>query len=155
MLMPGGGPGPQYTGKPERTLKSLAADLEFWGVDPESHRDDLQGLRIALQQAKRELGGDKGYDFSMYSDEQLTDNYHYTVFPNISFSMKPDGCIWLRATPHPTDPQKCYFDMWYPDTFPAGLERVLLELDEGLGVGRAPGRTPDRYRRRGVVWPGY
>ena len=120
MLMPGGGPGPQYTGKPERTLKSLAADLEFWGVDPESHRDDLQGLRIALQQAKRELGGDKGYDFSMYSDEQLTDNYHYTVFPNISFSMKPDGCIWLRATPHPTDPQKCYFDMWYLTLFPQG-----------------------------------
>ena len=90
------------------------------GVDPESHRDDLQGLRIALQQAKRELGGDKGYDFSMYSDEQLTDNYHYTVFPNISFSMKPDGCIWLRATPHPTDPQKCYFDMWYLTLFPQG-----------------------------------
>ena len=77
-------------------------------------------LRIALQQAKRERGADKGYDFSMYSDEQLTDNYHYTVFPNISFSMKPDGCIWLRATPHPTDPQKCYFDMWYLTLFPEG-----------------------------------
>jgi phenylpropionate dioxygenase-like ring-hydroxylating dioxygenase large terminal subunit len=120
MLMPGGGPGPQYQGKPERTLKSLGPDLEFWELDPAPYVDDLPSLRTALQRRKRELGASKGYDFSAYSDEQLTDNYHYTVFPNISFSMKPDGCIWLRATPHPTDPQRCYFDMWYLTLFPEG-----------------------------------
>ncbi|MDX2381322.1 MAG: aromatic ring-hydroxylating dioxygenase subunit alpha [Acidimicrobiia bacterium] len=120
MLMPGGGPGPHYEGKPDRTLKSLGADLEFWDLDPDDFRDDLGGLRPALQDRKRELGESKGYDFSSYSDEQLTDHYHYTVFPNISFSMKPDGCIWLRATPHPTDPQKCVFDMWYLTLFPSG-----------------------------------
>jgi|TARA_R110002110_G_scaffold58663_4_gene166791 phenylpropionate dioxygenase-like ring-hydroxylating dioxygenase large terminal subunit len=125
MLMPGGGPGPQYSGKPERTLKSLAADLSFWGVDGEQYRDDLPELRSAIQQAKRRLGSEKGYDFSRYSDEQLTDNYHYTVFPNISFSMKPDGCIWLRATPHPTDPQKCFFDMWYLTLFPEGSKEYF------------------------------
>ncbi|MEL6890625.1 MAG: aromatic ring-hydroxylating dioxygenase subunit alpha [Actinomycetota bacterium] len=122
MLMPGGGPGPQYEGKPDRTLKSLGADLEFWEVDPEPYLDDLPSLRLALQQAKRERGAEKGYDFSGYSDEQLTDNYHYTVFPNISFSMKPDGCIWLRGTPHPTDPEKCIFDMWYLTAFPEGVK---------------------------------
>jgi phenylpropionate dioxygenase-like ring-hydroxylating dioxygenase large terminal subunit len=121
MLMPGGGPGPQYTGAPERTLKSLGPDLEFWDLDPERFRDDLSSLRQALQQRKRELGESKGYDFSSYSDEQLTDHYHYTVFPNISFSMKPDGCIWLRAAPHPTDPQRCLFDMWYLTLFPRGV----------------------------------
>jgi phenylpropionate dioxygenase-like ring-hydroxylating dioxygenase large terminal subunit len=121
MLMPGGGPGPQYRGRPERTIKSLGPDLEFWDVDPEPYLDDLPGLRPALQRAKRELGESKGYDFSAYSDEQLTDNYHYTVFPNISFSMKPDGCIWLRGSPHPTDPEKCVFDMWYLTLFPEGV----------------------------------
>jgi phenylpropionate dioxygenase-like ring-hydroxylating dioxygenase large terminal subunit len=120
MLMPGGGPGPQYRGKPDRTLASLAADLEFWDVDPEPFRTNLPALRAALQEAKRRLGPTKGYNFDRFSDEQLTDHYHYTVFPNISFSMKPDGCIWLRATPHPTDPQKCYFDMWYLTRFPQG-----------------------------------
>jgi phenylpropionate dioxygenase-like ring-hydroxylating dioxygenase large terminal subunit len=121
MLMPGGGPGPQYQGKPDRTFKSLGQDLEFWELDGEPFRDNLPGLREALQQRKRELGSAKGYDFSQYSDEQLTDNYHYTVFPNISFSMKPDGCIWLRGTPHPTDPTKCIFDMWYLTLFPEGV----------------------------------
>jgi len=120
MLMPGGAPGPQYRGRPDRTLALMGPDLEFWELDPEPHLDDLSGLREAFQRRKRELGASKGYDFSRYSDEQLTDNYHYTVFPNISFSMKPDGCIWLRAAPHPTDPEKCIFDMWYLTLFPEG-----------------------------------
>ena len=54
------------------------------------------------------------------SDAEMMDSIDYTVFPNISFSMKPDGCIWLRATPYPGDPQKCYFDMWYLTLFPEG-----------------------------------
>ena len=120
MLMPGGGPGPQYRGRADRTLKLMGPDLEFWELDPEPYVDDLSGLREAFQRRKRELGASKGYDFSRYSDEQLTDNYHYTVFPNISFSMKPDGCIWLRAAPHPTDAEKCIFDMWYLTLFPEG-----------------------------------
>jgi hypothetical protein len=120
MLMPGGGPGPQYRGKADRTFKGLEQELAFWELDPEPYRDDLPGLRIALQRRKRELGASKGYDFSEYSDEQLTDNYHYTVFPNLSFSMKPDGCIFLRANPHPTDPTRCLFDMWYLTLFPEG-----------------------------------
>ena len=45
------------------------------------------------------------------------------IFPNISFSLKPDGCIWLRADPHPTDPERCYFDMWYFTWFPEGVDR--------------------------------
>ena len=120
MLMPGGGPGPHYQGSPDRAFARLAEDFEFWEFDPEPYRNNLPGLRAALQCRKRELGASKGYDFSSYSDEQLTDHYHYTVFPNVSFSMKPDGCIWLRSAPHPADPEKCVFDMWYLTLFPEG-----------------------------------
>ena len=52
MLMPGGAPGPQYQGKPERTIKSLGADLEFWELDPEPYLDDLPSLRTALAAAQ-------------------------------------------------------------------------------------------------------
>ena len=55
MLMPGGAPGPQYQGKPERTIKSLGPDLEFWELDPEPYLADLPSLRTALQQRKRAL----------------------------------------------------------------------------------------------------
>jgi phenylpropionate dioxygenase-like ring-hydroxylating dioxygenase large terminal subunit len=121
MLMPGGGPGPQFRGKADRTFQSFKQEFEFWEFDAEPYRNNLAGLRVALQQRKRELGASKGYDFSNYTNEQLTDHYHYTVFPNLSFSMKPDGCIFLRATPHPTDPEKCVFDMWYLTQFPEGV----------------------------------
>jgi hypothetical protein len=123
--MPGGGPGPHFNGKADRTFKSFAHDFEFWEFDAEPYRENLGGLRQALQQRKRELGASKGYDFSSYSDEQLTDHYHYTVFPSISFSMKPDGCIWLRGSPHPTDPTKCIFDMWYLTLFPEGVSEYF------------------------------
>jgi phenylpropionate dioxygenase-like ring-hydroxylating dioxygenase large terminal subunit len=121
MLMPGGGPSPQrFQGSDDQVFRGLAPELDFWELDPEPFRGRVHELRRALQRRKRELGAAKGYDFSRYSDEQLTDHYHYTVFPNVSFSMKPDGCIWLRANPHPTDPEKCYFDMWYLTLFPEG-----------------------------------
>lgn len=121
MFMPGGGPGPHYRGKPERTFQSLAQEFTYWEFDAEPYRDDLPGLRLALQRRKRELGASKGYDFSRYSDEQLTDHYHYTIFPNVSFSMKPDGCIFLMARPHATEPNLCEFDMWYLTKFPQGV----------------------------------
>ena len=122
MLMPGGGPGHHFRGSADKTFKGLQQTFDFWEFDPEPFRNDLPGLRVALQERKRELSDSKGYDFSQYSDEQLTDHYHYTVFPNISFSMKPDGCIFLRSAPHPTDPNKCLFDMWYLTMFPKGAK---------------------------------
>lgn len=122
MFMPGGGPSANYQGSPDAVFERLAQDLAFWEIDPEPFRDDLTGLRTTLQQQKRKLAAQKGYDFSRYSDEQLTDNYHYTLFPNLSFSMKPDGCIFLRGNPHPADPEKCIFDMWYLTLFPEGAK---------------------------------
>ena len=98
MLMPGGGRARGYAGKPERTFKGLARGARVLGARSRAVPRRPERPAQALQQRKRELGAAKGYDFSRYSDEQLTDHYHYTVFPNISFSMKPDGCIFLRAT---------------------------------------------------------
>ena len=120
MMMPGGGPGPQYKGSYEKTFQGLKEDFAFWDFDPSPFKDDLSALRIAMQKHKRLLGAEKGYDFSLYSDEQLTDHYHYTAFPNVSFSMKPDGCIFLMAYPHPENPRKCFFNMWYLTKFPEG-----------------------------------
>jgi len=126
MLMPGGGPGPHYQGRADRTFEAMAETFEFWDFDPEPYRHDLPGLRGALQRRKRELGEVKGYDFSRYSDEQLTDHYHYTVFPNVSFSMKPDGCIFLMSRPHPNgNPEMCEFDMWYLTKFPHGVSEYF------------------------------
>ncbi|SFS10431.1 aromatic ring-hydroxylating oxygenase subunit alpha [Sphingomonas jatrophae] len=120
MLMAGGAPSRTLRGGEPEIIRQMGEHIRFWGLDPEDFRGRMHDLREALQQQKRKLGAEKGYDFSSYDDTMLTDNWHYTLFPNLSFSMKPDGNIWLRARPHPTDPEKCFFDMWYLNLFPEG-----------------------------------
>ena len=128
MLLPGAGPTASVVGGEKETLGLLAEELEFWGLDPESYRGGGTGrIRADLQRQKRALGLEKGYDFSRYHDGQLTDHWHYTIFPNLSFSLKPDGNIWMRARPHETDPEKCYFDMWYMTLFPKGATRYYSQ----------------------------
>lgn len=121
MLMPGAGPAEAVKGGEKETLESLKNELSLWELDPDDYRGGkTRNIRKDLQRQKRKLGKEKGYDFSSYHDDQLTDNWHYTIFPNLSFSLKPDGNIWLRARPHESDPEKCYFDMWYMTLFPKG-----------------------------------
>ncbi len=128
MFMPGAGPTKMLRGGETETLQMLEQELKFWGLDPEDFRGGKTGeIRAALQAAKREKGAEKGFDFSSYHDDQLTDHWHYTIFPNLSFSLKPDGNIWLRARPHETDPEKCYFDMWYMTLFPKGTDRYYSQ----------------------------
>jgi phenylpropionate dioxygenase-like ring-hydroxylating dioxygenase large terminal subunit len=146
MFMPGSRPARSLRGHTNTVLEMMAKELTYWGLDPEDFRDDPLRTREALQQAKRERGAEKGYDFSHFHDAQLTDHFHYTIFPNISFSLKPDGCIWLRADPHPTDPERCYFDMWYFTWFPEGVDRYYA-YSMGQEVDRA---TPVPHQR-GVV----
>lgn len=120
MLMPGGAPSQAVKGSEGEIIRQLGEHLSFWGINSDDYRGRMHDLRKALQRQKRLLGEEKGYDFSNYDDNMLTDNWHYTLFPNLSFSLKPDGNIWLRARPHPKDPEKCYFDMWYMNLFPKG-----------------------------------
>ena len=53
------------------------------------------------------------------NDSQLTDAYHYTLFPNFAVSLWVDGFHFLRARPHPTDPERCIFDTWWYAPAPA------------------------------------
>ena len=121
ILIEGCRPDPRYADRHAEVFGMMKEELEFWDLDPEDFKADPTSMRAALQARKRALGKEKGYDFSRYNDAQLTDHYHYTLFPNLSLSLKPDGCIFLRANPHPDDPNKCYFDMWYFTLFPEGV----------------------------------
>ncbi len=64
------------------------------------------------------------------SDDELTDFYHYTVFPNLTITGTPmDGAIhFFRTEPHPTDPEKCTFEYW-------GLYPEIKSADSIMTVG--------------------
>jgi phenylpropionate dioxygenase-like ring-hydroxylating dioxygenase large terminal subunit len=116
-----------HAGYPARSLegRKLRAPLESlmraWELDPEQFRGSERGIRRALQQQKRRLGPARGHThYDCLRDEQLTDYYHYTVFPNFAVSVTADGFHFLRSRPHPTDPERCIFDNWFYATEPAG-----------------------------------
>ena len=122
MFMPGARPTMGLKGDFEKTKIQVKEEHEFWGLDSETFREDPHSMREAMQKVKREKGAEKGFDYSRFTDDQLTDHYHYTLFPNASLSLKPDGCIFLMAYPHPNDPEQCLFHMWYLTWYPEGQD---------------------------------
>ena len=127
-----GGYGAGSMDKEGNFLEPLASQLAYWEVDV----DDLKGrphdTRAALQKAKRNLGPGKGFThYDNVPDAQLTDAFHYTLFPNFAVSLWSDGFHFLRARPHRSDPEQCLFDNWWYCS-PAGLE---AGVERGMGAG--------------------
>ena len=88
----------------------------------EDFKGNAEATREALQQAKRRLGPERGYShYANVPDEQLTDAFHYTLFPNFAVAVWADGFHFLRARPHPTDPEQWLFHNWWYAS-PASIE---------------------------------
>ena len=65
---------------------------------------------------RQEDGGVKAFYNTHYAnvpDEQLTDDFHYTLFPNFAVSLWADGFHFMRLRPHMSDPEQCLFDSWW------------------------------------------
>ena len=91
-------------------------ELKRWGLDPDGYPDYetkvMQGWRD-LKAAKRKLWKKMGYlHYEHLTDEELTESPFSTIFPNIAFGASSDNFGLFRWEPHPTDPEKCYFDLW-------------------------------------------
>lgn len=135
MIMRGGYAGPTVDNDGD-IGEPFAGILRDWELDPADFKHRGEDTREALQQARRKLGPERGYHyFDQLNDSQLTDAYHYTLFPNFAVSLWVDGFHFLRARPHPTDPEQCIFDNWWyapnPDqaTDPVRTTAGLVERD--------------------------
>ena len=51
-----------------------------------------------------------GADFSDLNDAQLVDDFHYTIFPNVTFNTHSLFTWVFTHRPHQSDPNKMYFD---------------------------------------------
>jgi phenylpropionate dioxygenase-like ring-hydroxylating dioxygenase large terminal subunit len=132
MWMLSGIPSHSLIEKGDELLKpGLAWMLEQWGLNPDDFRGGREfETREALQKAMREKGPKMGYaHFDNLRDHQLTDTYHYTIFPNFAVSVWADGFHFLRARPHPTDPGQCVFDNWWYAPAPEGLTTPVMTIN--------------------------
>ncbi|MCS5636600.1 MAG: hypothetical protein NZ990_08780, partial [Myxococcota bacterium] len=53
-----------------------------------------------------------GVDFSELHDAQLVDDFHYSIFPNITLNIFGRSAWLFRHRPHASDPDKMYFDFF-------------------------------------------
>jgi phenylpropionate dioxygenase-like ring-hydroxylating dioxygenase large terminal subunit len=80
------------------------------GMDPASYEGSIYEARSEIQKFKREAGPKQGRDYSRLNDDQLTDDYNYLIFPNVTMNIHADDLMMFRQRPHPTDPNKMFFD---------------------------------------------
>ncbi|MDF3853834.1 SRPBCC family protein [Paracoccus sp. P2] len=82
------------------------------GMNPADFDGRVTEVRKALQAFKRKHGPEMGLDYSDLNDDQLTDDYHYNIFPNLTLNTHADDLMLFRQRPHPTDPNKMFFDLF-------------------------------------------
>ncbi len=93
------------------------------GMDPASYEGSIYEARTEIQKFKRAHGASQGKDYSSLNDDQLTDDYHYMIFPNITMNVHADDMMMFRQRPHPTDPNRMFFDYFMFQLPDAEFER--------------------------------
>jgi phenylpropionate dioxygenase-like ring-hydroxylating dioxygenase large terminal subunit len=93
------------------------------GMDPADYDEPLENIRRDVQQWKRKHGRTQGKDYSLLNDDQLTDDYHYLIFPNVTLNVHADDLMLFRQRPHPADPNRMFYDIWTFELVPDGHER--------------------------------
>jgi phenylpropionate dioxygenase-like ring-hydroxylating dioxygenase large terminal subunit len=81
------------------------------GMNPAEYRGTGIEVRTAVQAAKRERARRLGLShYDKFTDGQLTDSWATGYFPNVQIGMHPEGVFVMRFQPHPTDPERFFYD---------------------------------------------
>ena len=109
--------------KPPSIPDPIKTIMKGAGMDPADYDEPLENIRRDVQKQKRKVGPSQGKDYSRLNDDQLTDDYHYLIFPNVTLNVHADDLMLFRQRPHPTDPNLMYYDVWTFELVPDGQER--------------------------------
>jgi len=100
---------PRY-GEPEEAPPILDMMARQIGLNPDDFKGRVGDIRKAAQVQKRKLGEELGYSYDEFPDDLVSDVVQYDLFPNIIATIHPEYLWIMRPRPHPTDPNKCFFD---------------------------------------------
>ncbi len=138
-------PSPRILDGTNRLPDVLRDYLKSEGFPADEYQGDLTTIRKDVAAFKREQSKTTGLDFSNLHDDQLTADFHYNIFPNVTFNLFGEQMWMFRHRPHPTDPNKMYFDRMIFNRVPegqtkadtsAGAVDLFVELDAGQVEGR-------------------
>ncbi|MBJ22659.1 MAG: aromatic ring-hydroxylating dioxygenase subunit alpha [bacterium] len=82
--------------------------LERIGI--ENFEGTPQEAREAFARQQRKIAPTMGANVDDLNESQLCDDFHYTIFPNMTFNAHALFTWVFMHRPHPTDPNKMYFD---------------------------------------------
>jgi phenylpropionate dioxygenase-like ring-hydroxylating dioxygenase large terminal subunit len=148
LAVPGATVNPRFP-VPDEPTDIQSAQLRSLGLDPAEFRGRVLDVRQAVQLRKREIGLERGFDYTAFTDEQLSDVWQYNLFPNAILSFTPEHLWILRPRPHPADPGRCEFDKLSLIRLPDASLTATPQALPGLAQVRAAdgGRTPTDGRR--------
>ncbi len=95
---------------PDEVPVTMWQQMKALGMDKADYQGRVLELRRDIQLKKREMAPALGYNYDQLTDEQLSDIVQYNIFPNSILVLQPEEMWILRARPHATDPDKCYWD---------------------------------------------
>lgn len=86
--------------------------VQIYGGDPADF-DHLKGYeyKAALIATKRAWGKKHGHDFfDNLTDDQISDDWNYSPFPNMTINVFSDTVLLQIFRPHPTDPRQSLYN---------------------------------------------
>ena len=120
---------------PDEVPELTAQMMQSIGMNPDNYKGRVADVRADMQKYRRENQDKLGYDYSDFNDDQLTDNYHYYIFPNLTVNTSCNHLQMFRQRPHPTDPNKMFWDLQVYQMFPKGTEPPPLPDHEQFKHG--------------------
>ena len=82
------------------------------GFMPADYTGSPKDAHLAVVAAKRAIQDHTHIPYKRMNDEQLVHQYHYTFFPNATFTQTPEAAFVFRYRPHPTDPNRSFYDFF-------------------------------------------
>ena len=145
---------PRYS-TPDEPPEFMKDYLKGLRLNPDDFHGKVPEIRKAIQKQKRVIGDELGFDFSEFTDDQVSDVLQYDIFPNIFMTIHPERLWIFGPKPHHSDPNKCSFTKWSLQipSHQVRDESKELELLPGSSFYEQTGSRPehDIFTREDVV----
>ena len=120
---------------PDEVPEPIAETMRAIGMNPDDYEGRVADVRRDMQVFRRENQDKLGMDYSDFNDDQLTDDYHYYIFPNLTLNTSCNHMQLFRQRPHETDPNKMYWDLQVFQSIPMGEDPPPLPDHEQFKHG--------------------
>lgn len=128
----------------EWSFKAFGEDTSMVDMLRQVHPESGQSVRDMILPQARPGYEQAGMDMSGLTDEQLIDDHHFSIFPNVIWNSFAFGAWIFRMRPVAGDPTSCYLDMWYTHRVPDGTELPPSEPHVFVPEGETCGPVMDQ-----------